>query len=250
MAEKKKKFSRRDFVIGSGTVIAGGALAACTPEAVAETKTQNREFPLSTRYLVYDSRHCEGCMSCMFACSMVHDGISSLSLSRIQVSRAVLTKYPMDIQISVCRQCPDPMCVEKCPTGACHISAANGNVRMIDQDKCIGCQTCLSACPHSPHRTVWNAAAKKSSKCDLCANTPFFNLKGGPLASQACVSTCPAGALKLVAELPLQADESGYDYNFAPPPKRGTITEAAKPTAKPTAKPAPAAKTAAPAKKI
>jgi protein NrfC len=218
-----KKYSRRDFVVGGGAVLAGGALTACAPATTlvaAENKSAAKgPYPLSTGYLVYDSRRCAGCQSCMLVCSLVHDGAASTSLSRIQVSRAVLTHYPYDIQIAVCRQCPEPMCVENCPTGACHVSAANGNVRMIDAAKCIGCGTCLRACPYSPHRTVWNPPANKSTKCDLCANAPYFSKKGGPSGGQACVTTCPMGALKLVAELPPQTDISGYDVNLAPPPK-------------------------------
>jgi Fe-S-cluster-containing dehydrogenase component len=154
----------------------------------------------------------------MLACSLVHEGAASTSLSRIQVSRAILARYPYDIQISVCRQCPEPLCVANCPTGACHVSAANGNVRMIDSKKCVGCGTCLSACPHAPHRTVWNPVENKASKCDLCANAPYFSKKGGPSGSQACVTTCPMGAIKLVAELPSQTDIGGYDVDLAPPP--------------------------------
>lgn len=215
-----KKYSRRDIVVGGGTVIASGALAASTPAiALAAAEAVESSYPLSAGYLVYDSRRCAGCQSCMIACSLVHDGFASISLSRIQVSRAILTSYPYDIQISVCRQCPEPMCVKSCPAGACHVSAANGNVRMIDAAKCIGCGECLKACPHSPHRTVWNPAANKSAKCDLCANAPYFSKKGGPAGSQACVTTCPVGALKLVAELPRQTDISGYDVNLEAPPQ-------------------------------
>lgn len=219
-AEKNRKFSRRDFVVGGGTVLAGGALAVSTPATtLASTKAARSPFPLSTGYLVYDSRRCSGCQSCMLACSLVHEGAASISLSRIQVSRAILTCYPYDIQISVCRQCPEPMCVKSCPSGACHVSAANGNVRMINAAKCIGCGECLKACPHSPHRTVWNPASNKAAKCDLCTNAPYFSKKGGPAGKQACVTGCPMGALKLVAELPSQTDIGGYDVNLAPPPR-------------------------------
>jgi len=238
-----RKYSRRDFVVGGGAVAAGGALSSYVPASLAADKKKKDAYPLSKGYLVYDSRRCSGCQSCMLACSLVHDGAVSTSLSRIQVSRAVLTRYPYDIQISVCRQCPEPMCVKNCPTGACQVSAANGNVRMIDSKKCIGCQTCLQACPFSPHRTVWNPAEKKSTKCDLCANAPYFSKKGGPAGNQACVTTCPMGALKLVAELPSQADISGYDVNLAPPPQPkmgpGGPTPAGKPA---TQAPAPAPK--------
>lgn len=215
--DNKENISRRKFVIRSGTVLAGGAMSAFPQLSVASTAAEKNPYAQSTGYLVYDSRRCSGCLSCMLACSLVHEGETSASLSRIQVSRAVLTRYPYDIQIAVCRQCPEPLCVKNCPTGACHVSAANGNVRMIDAKKCIGCQTCLKECPHHPHRTVWNPAAKKSAKCDLCAEAPYFSKKGGPSGSQACVTTCPMGALKLVAELPSQTDISGYDVDLTPP---------------------------------
>jgi len=243
---EKKKFSRRDFVVGSGTAIAGGALAAVSAAAVmpaAEAKTETKAYPLSTAYLVYDSQHCAGCYGCVIACSLVHEGSTSFSLSRIQVHRAVLEKYPLDIQIHVCRQCPEPLCVENCPTGACHVSAEHGNIRMIDSKKCIGCETCIKSCPHLPHRTVWNPETKKSTKCDLCVDTPYYNKKGGPGASQACVEACPVKALKVVAELPSQTDISGYDYAFAPQPqpkaKPGGPPAGAKPATETPAQTAP-----------
>lgn len=233
---KKRSYSRRDFVIGSGAAIAGGTLTACAPSAsmaVTPVAAEKNPFEKSAAYLVYDSRRCSGCLSCMLACSLVHDGETSTSLSRIQVSRSVLTRYPYDIQIALCRQCPDPLCVRSCPTNACHVSAKNGNVRMITADKCIGCQSCVQACPHHPHRPIWNPETRKTTKCDLCVNTPHFGKKGGPSGDQACVTTCPMGALKLVAEMPLQADVGGYDVNLAPPapPKPATGTG---PEAKPT----------------
>ncbi len=219
----KKKYSRRDFVVGSGTVLAGGALAVYKPATTLAATTpepaETNPYPLSTMYLVYDSRHCAGCLGCMLACSLVHEGETSLSLSRIQVHRAVLAKYPLDIQQNVCRQCPEPLCVRNCPTGAAHVSAEYGNIRMIDAEKCIGCQTCIKSCPQLPHRTIWNPVTNKSTKCDMCVNTPYYNKKGGPGGSQACVEACPASALKVVAELPLQTDLSGYDRSLQPPPK-------------------------------
>ena len=67
---EKKKFSRRDFVVGSGTVLAGGALTACTSTtALGATQAAKNPYPLSKGYIVYDSRRCAGCQSCMLACS-------------------------------------------------------------------------------------------------------------------------------------------------------------------------------------
>jgi protein NrfC len=218
--KEEKKFSRRDFVVGSGTAIAGGALAAIAPATPAEA-AEEKSYAPSTMYLVYDSKHCAGCLGCMLACSLVHEGMTSFSLSRIQVHRAVLAQYPLDIQQNVCRQCPDPLCVKNCPVNAAHVSAANGNIRMIDEAKCIGCQKCIQSCPHIPHRPVWNPAKNISTKCDMCVNTPYYNKKGGVGGTQACVEACPANALKIVNEIPSQADISGYDRDLQPPKQPG-----------------------------
>lgn len=219
---EKRKFSRREFVLGTGAVVAGGALSAAIPGelSAAQQKSEIR-YPLSKAYLVYDSRQCSGCMSCMLTCSLVNNGEASASRSRIQIERNVFDPYPQDIHIFICRQCPDPMCVKHCPTGACHVSVENGNVRMIDSDKCIGCKTCINECPYIPHRPVFNTAANKAAKCDLCANAPFFSKKGGPSGEQACVTVCPSGSLRLVNSLPEQKDSIGYDVDLTKPQTAG-----------------------------
>jgi len=235
--DKTKSVLRRDFLIGSGTAVAAGALTVFTTEsasvALAEaTPSAAVSYEPSAGYIVHDSRLCLGCQSCMFACSMTHDGEANPSLSRIQIIRDApsFTKYPYDIVMSICRQCVSPLCVQNCPAGACHVDAANGNVRRIDEEKCIGCRRCINSCPQRPHRPVWNASKKKSTKCDLCITASYWSRQGGPEGHQACVDICPAKALKLVKEAPSQMDIAGYDVNLAPPPMSRKIPP--KPAAK------------------
>ena len=175
--DKNKPILRRDFLVGSGTAIAAGALTVCAAESMASSKAS---YEPSAGYIVYDSRLCLGCQSCMFACSMTHEGEGNPSVSRIQIIRDApsFTKYPYDIVMSVCRQCVTPLCVQNCPTGACHVDAANGNVRRISEEKCIGCRQCINSCPQRPHRTIWNPVKNKSTKCDLCAGAPYLEPAG------------------------------------------------------------------------
>jgi protein NrfC len=231
MAESKKaggankSVLRRQFLAGGGAAIAAGALGVCAANSAASALAAPAEapsYPESAGYIVYDSKICFGCQSCMFACSMTHEGEANPSVSRIQIIRDApsFTKYPYDIVMSVCRQCVTPLCVQKCPTGACHVDTANGNVRRINQAKCVGCKQCIDACPQKPHRTIWDSAKKRSTKCDLCTDAPFW--KGGGVAGKhpACVEICPAKALKFVEKAPTQRDIDGYDINLAPPAKK------------------------------
>ena len=216
-AAAKKKYSRRDFLVTGGTVVAVDALIATAPvkaAAVASPSPAAVKYPASKGYLLYDSKKCIGCTTCMLSCSLTHHGVQSLSLANIQIIQDSFGKFPTDLQMAPCRQCVTPPCVLNCPVGAAFIDEKNGNVRRIDAKKCIGCKTCIKMCPQQPHRTVWNQAAKKSSKCDLCLETPYWNEKGGPLGKQACVEACPMKAIKFVSVTPNQEETDGYNVNL------------------------------------
>ncbi|MFC2026828.1 4Fe-4S dicluster domain-containing protein [Chloroflexota bacterium] len=217
MAEKnaeKKEWSRRNFLqLASGTaagVVFGGALYTL----VSSGDRVYAEVPVSEGYLVHDSTKCATCQSCMLACSLAHEGKENTTLSRIQILQNTFNRFPDTVTMSVCRQCVNPLCVQVCPTHACHVDTDNGNVRVIDESKCIGCQTCIQACPFIPHRTIWNAEKNVAMKCDLCINTPYWSETGGPDGKQLCVEVCPMEALEFVKNVPSQTDNVGYDVNL------------------------------------
>jgi protein NrfC len=211
-AESEKGFTRRDFVIGAGGIgfafVLGGTLARgfLLPDQVIA-------FPASEGYLLVDSKKCQGCNTCMMACSLTHHGVQSLSLSRIQVTQDPFAAWPSDKSVTQCRQCPSAPCVMACPTGANHIDTEHGNVRTVDPAKCIGCERCVQACPFDQSRADWNFAEKHAQKCDLCANTPFWESKGGKNGGQACKAVCPVGAISFTKSIPVQ-DDAGYNVNL------------------------------------
>ncbi|MCF8089081.1 MAG: 4Fe-4S dicluster domain-containing protein [Desulfotignum sp.] len=168
-----------------------------------------------------DVEKCQGCISCMLACSLVHEGAQSTSLSRIQIMQDSFGKFPDDLTIELCRQCEKPACVEACPEGALTANAGFGHVRMVDKEKCTGCGSCFTACPYTPARlTVMEDETfnrqLKSLKCDLCANAPHHwdEKGGGPDGKQACVEVCPVGAIAFTKTLPIQEGTSGYKVNL------------------------------------
>lgn len=214
MKQKGTDLSRRDALklLGSGAL--GLGLVGAMPHMVIAEGVA--VIPASKGYLLVDTKKCAGCMSCMLACSLVHEGRESLSLSRIQVLQDPLGKFPDDLDQAQCRQCVEPECVANCPTEALALFADPnfGNVRRVDKNKCISCLNCLDACPFTPSRALYNFEDGYAIKCDLCADTPHWKRKGGPGGSQACISVCPVKAIAYTEKIPVQQGDQGYDVNL------------------------------------
>ena len=121
---------------------AGGALTH-----IIWVKKGLAAIPASEGYLLVDIKKCQGCVSCMLSCSLVHHGATNLSLSRIQIIQNSFLGWPDDLTIEQCRQCVEPKCVEACPEDALTADPENGNVRRVCKSKCIGCMSCVEACP-------------------------------------------------------------------------------------------------------
>ena len=207
--------SRRRFLSIAGTVAVGMSLGACARKAKETSRFLDiAKLPPDALpaegYLLVDTKNCQGCVSCMMACSLAHHGKMNLSLSRIQIMQNSFVAYPDDIGIAQCRQCLEPECVAACPEDALHIDTDNGNIRRVDIDACIGCKSCLEACPYAPARAIWNAAGEHAQKCDLCMDTPHWDEDGGIGGKQACVAVCPVGAITFTHRIPVQQGDRGY----------------------------------------
>lgn len=212
-AQKDTEISRRHFLKLSKDMVVGiGAGGVLTN--ILWVNKGIAAIPVSEGYLLVDIKKCQGCVSCMLACSLVHEGAENLSLSRIQVVQNSFQKWPDDLTIEQCRQCIEPACVEACPEGALTADPDHGNVRRICKAKCIGCMACVEACPYLPSQSVWNFEEDHAQKCDLCAEAPFWVEKGGPDGKQACVEVCPLGAIKFTKEIPQQEGDKGYKVNL------------------------------------
>ena len=122
-------------------------------------------------------RHCE--VFCKAAHSVSKDIIKahkeeySEPVARISVYGGKINSVAVN-----CRHCDDPACVNACITGAMQKDEKTGIVS-VNEDKCIGCMTCLAVCPYGCIKT-----GKIALKCDLCSGE-----------EPQCVKNCPNNAL-------------------------------------------------------
>lgn len=185
------EMTRRKFMKISGKSLVGLTVSAsllslfgCSQEQVDNGDVVLWATP--TGLLVVNEAKCTGCQRCEINCTIVNDGCVSSHISRVKVTRNLMNHnghgtYQDDWVYfpDTCRQCEDPLCGNACPKEA--IYADDRGVKIIDESKCIGCGTCVEACPW--HMPTVNPETKKASKCILCG---------------ACIEGCVTGALSMV----------------------------------------------------
>ena len=130
---------------------------------------------------------CLNCRLCEVYCKTAHSQSKDvLKANKFEepapVSRVTVFGDNMLSAAVNCRHCENPKCVQACITGAMQKDKKTGIVS-VDENKCIGCMTCLAVCPFGCIKT-----GKVAIKCDLCQD------EGEP----ACVKNCPNRALVLV----------------------------------------------------
>jgi Fe-S-cluster-containing dehydrogenase component len=188
--------TRRRFLYVGGLSVIG--LSALGPWLAAEAGAPVLVLPQAKGLVLADPTKCVGCRRCELACTEFNDGKAAPSMARIKVARnlnfgprgAFLGRdgqgtwgNGLVIQ-DVCRQCADAACAAACPVQAIGAKSPT-NARTVDKEKCVGCRTCLSACPF--RMMAFDEEAGRATKCTLCDGTPK------------CVEACPAASLRYVA---------------------------------------------------
>ena len=135
----------------------------------------------------FDSTRCSGCRTCQVACKDRFDLQKAGPRTRRSDSfeaGAFPDATVNHICIS-CNHCDMPACVAHCPTGAM-TKAEDGTVQH-DSSTCIGCQTCVQACPYGAPQYL--EEEKVVEKCDSCKALREAGMN--PI----CVDACPLRAL-------------------------------------------------------
>jgi molybdopterin-containing oxidoreductase family iron-sulfur binding subunit len=130
--------------------------------------------------MVIDLYRCFGCQTCAAACKIANNLPIDLNYlvvytkndddwttNGVAVARGALSNdsaggnYPnctMHFFPVNCQHCSSPACVPVCPTGARHQDPDTGIVKLTSEE-CIGCDSCIAACPYEGVNTLINADA-------------------------------------------------------------------------------------------
>lgn len=119
-----------------------------------------------SKTLVLDHTLCTNCRLCSVVCSVKKEGVSDLTQARIQV---VANEMGGVYLPAFCRHCEDPPCAAVCPVEAIVRDETSGIV-MLDQEECIACEECVSACPYGG--ATWHDQTEKVLRCDRCDGDP------------------------------------------------------------------------------
>jgi len=158
---------------------------------------------MKTQIKCYDTQACIRCFACMVNCSVENrarlhrEGIMSVEKSvqtpmphfnYLSARRVELGAYPNAKHVTAfhhCNHCENSPCQSICPTGA--ITTRPGGEVVINDDICIGCQSCGDACPFDVPK--YSADNGKAYKCTGCYDRVENGLK------QSCVEACPTTAM-------------------------------------------------------
>ena len=154
--------------------------------------------------MIIDLSRCIGCTACAVACKTHNRVPKNMFWSQVLFEEVgSYPNYRLEATPVLCMNCDNPSCVRACPTGASY-KRDNGIVS-INADKCIGCRSCMVACPYGARQfmggkpepyfpgkeeNLLEARQRRDfirgvvSKCEFCVERLADGLQ------PPCVSTC------------------------------------------------------------
>lgn len=142
----RRRVLRALAVGGAGSALGGGLLAGRARAAKTEAESASHQWAF-----VVDLRRCDGCEKCTRACQRAH--YLSKDQTWIKVYKMTNAAGQTHTMPRLCMQCENPPCLRVCPVGATY---KNGEgVVLVNQSICIGCRTCMAACPYEARYFNW-----------------------------------------------------------------------------------------------
>lgn len=205
-ATEKTAVSRRTIL----KTFLAGAVSTLFGEPVNQAQAHDFRGYETNRGVLVDLTRCIGCRSCELACSREHnlpappvddhfeilDGYPETARRRpdhraftvVNRYASKLSEHPLFRKIQ-CNHCLEPACLTACFVNA-YTKTPEGAVT-YNPDVCVGCRTCMVACPFSiPAFKYDSAFGAQIMKCSFCFDTRLSKNR-----LPACVEACPMEAL-------------------------------------------------------
>lgn len=113
--------------------------------------------------MLIDKDRCIGCWTCAVVCKMENNValgnwwlriLSNGDANYVDSAAVGIDGLPeLVYQPTACMHCANASCVKACPTGATYKNA--DGITVQDYKKCIGCRTCMAACPYNVRTFNW-----------------------------------------------------------------------------------------------
>jgi molybdopterin-containing oxidoreductase family iron-sulfur binding subunit len=167
-------------------------------------KEARKGIPGRKFVMVIDLGRCNNARKCISACQKMHHQPEDTEWLQVKLMKESDLTGPYWFP-KTCFHCDNPPCVKVCPVDATF--KRDDGLVLIDNDRCIGCKFCMTACPYStrvfnwfepdqPEEISMCASSPESSvpsqigtvdKCDFCPDMT----RRGELPD--CVTACPNG---------------------------------------------------------
>lgn len=158
---------------------------------------------------IIDVSLCNGCHACQIVCKDEHVGSDWTPIAKPQPDtgqfwlkltetvRGTVPKVKVAYRPHLCMHCDQAPCMDSCKVYGAIYKRDDGLV-IIDPEKCVGCKSCVAACPYGA--IYFNDELNIAQKCTGCAHL----LGGGhPIEEPRCIDACPTEALKFKEEYEL-----------------------------------------------